>query len=322
MTRARRRPYLSWAVRYEGAKTWQPSRFLGELRGGGENLAERTQPGTAAAAATPGPLDRHRERFPGRRRGRAPVSLSFSAAAVYRECPRQYWFRHVLRLPPAATVEAQFGTVLHLALMRAGRLRQEAGEVSWERLTALHAEAWNESPLVDPRRRPVLESLGERFLRSFWEAGGLARRPHLVEQPFTATVDGWTLRGIIDRVDPPPTQEGGVVGFDGGPPTAWRLVDYKTGGAAPASRLRRDLQLALYALGAQTALGLRPLELEIVYLRDAKRVLLPATPELLDEARRAGGEVAAGVREGRFEPRPERRRCRLCSYRLACEAAL
>jgi CRISPR/Cas system-associated exonuclease Cas4 (RecB family) len=70
------------------------------------------------------------------------------------------------------------------------------------------------------------------------------------------------------------------------------------------------------------ALGLDPLELEIVYLRDGRRVQIPATDELLDEARRVGEEVAAGVREGRFEPRPERRRCSLCSYRLVCEAAL
>jgi CRISPR/Cas system-associated exonuclease Cas4 (RecB family) len=70
------------------------------------------------------------------------------------------------------------------------------------------------------------------------------------------------------------------------------------------------------------ALGLHPLELEIVYLRDGRRVLLLADEQLLEEARRVGGEVAAGIRAGRFEPRPERRRCSLCPYRLACEAAL
>jgi CRISPR/Cas system-associated exonuclease Cas4 (RecB family) len=90
----------------------------------------------------------------------------------------------------------------------------------------------------------------------------------------------------------------------------------------PASRLRRDLQVALYALGARAALGLDPLELEIVYLREGHRVRLQATDELLSEARRIGDEVAAGVRAGRFEARPERRRCSLCPYRLPCEAAL
>ena len=40
------------------------------------------------------------------------------------------------------------------------------------------------------------------------------------------------------------------------------------------------------------------------------------------EAQKQGGEVAEGVRAGRFEARPERRRCRLCPYRLACAEAL
>jgi len=35
-----------------------------------------------------------------------------------------------------------------------------------------------------------------------------------------------------------------------------------------------------------------------------------------------GTEVAEGIRAGRFETKPERRRCRLCPYRLACADAL
>jgi CRISPR/Cas system-associated exonuclease Cas4 (RecB family) len=46
-----------------------------------------------------------------------------------------------------------------------------------------------------------------------------------------------------------------------------------------------------------------------------------ATPELVAEAVSVAVEVAEGVRAGRFEPRPERRRCSLCPYRLACDAA-
>ena len=40
------------------------------------------------------------------------------------------------------------------------------------------------------------------------------------------------------------------------------------------------------------------------------------------EAARQGAEVADGVRAGRFEARPDRRRCRLCPYRLVCAEAL
>jgi DNA helicase-2/ATP-dependent DNA helicase PcrA len=330
MTRARRRLVLSWADRYEGGRAWRPSRFLDEL--GGDVMERDLRGELPAPAEAP-------SRQPSPVRGEGAVVLSFSGISVYRECPRQHWYRYRLRLPAAPAVEAQFGTILHLALMRAGRLRREGHPVTEELLRDLHQEAWETVGLVEPRRRPALEALGWRLLRGFLDAGGLAATPALVEQPFTVELDGWTLRGVIDRVDPPQeirtpghpqrSEEGGAPRLPGGPGDepdaaggAWRIVDYKTGTPIPASRLRRDLQLALYALGARDALGLEPAELEIVYLRDGGHVVLPADDALVDEARRIGGEVADAVREGRFEARPERRRCALCAYRLACEAAL
>jgi len=69
-------------------------------------------------------------------------------------------------------------------------------------------------------------------------------------------------------------------------------------------------------------LGLREIDLEIVYLKNSSRVVVAAADDLLAEAERVGAEVAAGVASASFDPRPERRRCALCAYRLACSAAL
>jgi DNA helicase-2/ATP-dependent DNA helicase PcrA len=296
MTRARSRLVLTWAERYDGGRPWRRSRFLDEI---GEGSVERELPPQPA--------------IPAQGRGNSderPV-LSFSAITAYRECPRQHWYRYRLRLPAPPTVEAQFGTILHLVLMRAGRLRRDGRELTPELLRGLHQDAWETILLSEPRRRPALEALGWRLLEGFLAAGGLEAGPAIVEQPFAIDLEGWTLRGVIDRVDAP-----------AGDSDAWRIIDYKSGRPVPASRLRRDLQLALYALGARTALGLDPVELEIAHLRDGTRLAVPAGEALLDEARHAGDEVADGVRAGRFEPRPERRRCSLCAYRLTCEAAL
>jgi RecB family exonuclease len=75
-------------------------------------------------------------------------------------------------------------------------------------------------------------------------------------------------------------------------------------------------------LGAESALELDPVELEIVYLASGESVRVEPTRQLLTEAARQGAEVADGVRAGRFEARPDRRRCRLCPYRLVCAEAL
>jgi len=128
----------------------------------------------------------------------------------------------------------------------------------------------------------------------------------MVERDFSAAVDGFTLHGVIDRVDH--TDSG------------WRIIDYKTG--RPLGRARRDLQVALYGLGAAGALGLAPAELEIVYLASGDRIRLEGVQALQAEARRIAAVVAEGIRAGRFESQPERRKCRLCPYRMACADAL
>ena len=77
-------------------------------------------------------------------------------------------------------------------------------------------------------------------------------------------------------------------------------------------------------MGAASALGVesRGLELDVVYLASGDAVPLERPDALVAEAKKQGAEVADGVRAGHFETKPDRRRCRLCPYRLACADAL
>jgi len=346
MTRARDRLTLSWADGYEGSRAWRRSHFIDEIEAAGRRHFSWTEiPALAAslAASELRLLEIGEETAAAAPTGRASPTatatdavprLSFSGISAYRECPRQYQYRYIHRLPVPATAEAQYGNILHAALQRLGKLRMVETAVTAEALDRIHEEVWDELPFPDPRRLPAMRALGRRQLQGYLAEGGFASMPALVEEPFTADLDGWLLRGIIDRVDPPPGPEGGgrVVQHPNGEdvpaaasapaPGPWRIIDYKTGDPIPASRRRRDLQLALYALGAKRALGLGEVELEIVYLKDSSRVVVPAAEGLLAEAEKIGGAVAAGVAAGSFEPRPERRRCAICAYRLACPAAL
>jgi len=119
-------------------------------------------------------------------------------------------------------------------------------------------------------------------------------------------VDGWRLRGVIDRIDR--TEAG------------WRIIDFKSG--RPIARRKRDLQLALYALAATSALQLDPLHAEVVYLASGETVNVDKLDSLVNDARQGSQAVVDGIKAGRFDAKPERRRCRLCPYRLACADAL
>jgi DNA helicase-2/ATP-dependent DNA helicase PcrA len=296
MTRARRRLYLSRASHYEGGRRWRESRFLAEVRAAGA----RTVSERKIASTAPPVVSAHVNGHGGE------VNLSYSAITSYRDCPRQFWYRHVQRLPVVQSAEAVHGVILHEVLRRAGEARREGKLVTGPRLRSLFDDVWRTVPFPDERRVPTFKRIGASELEVYRKHGGLDAVPAYLEQPFHVAVDGWTLRGVIDRID----RSG----------DAWRIIDYKSG--RPVTRRRRDLQVALYALGAAAALKLEPLELEVVYLASGESVRVEHVASLVREAQADGSEVAEGIRAGRFEARPERRRCRLCPYRLACTEAL
>ena len=300
MTRARQRLYLTRASHYDGGRRWRDSRFLAEVQGAGaRTVSEREIPAVPRISATPLGVPRA---------PRAALTLSYSAIAAYRECPRQYWYRYEQRLPALQSAEAVQGVVLHEVLRRAGVARQRDEKVTAALLSALHDDVWNATAFPDPRRGPTFKRNGAGQLEAYRKNGGFEARPEYLEQSFSIEVDGWTLRGVIDRIDR--TESG------------WRILDYKTG--RPVSRNRRDLQVALYAMGAASALGVgsQGLELDVVYLASGDTFPLDRPDALVVEAKKQGTEVADGVRAGRFEAKPDRRRCRLCPYRLACADAL
>jgi DNA helicase II / ATP-dependent DNA helicase PcrA len=298
MTRARRHLYLTRASHYDGGRRWRDSRFLAEVRSAGtRNVTELEVAAIERPPPRPSPVPRE-----------GHVVLSYSAIAAYRDCPRQYWYRYEQRLPAVQSAEAVQGVVLHEVLRRAGEARQRSEKVSAALLSSLHDEVWAETDFPDSRRAPTFKRNGADQLEAYRKGGGFDGTPEYLEQPFSVEVDGWTLRGVIDRVDR--TESGR------------RILDYKSG--RPVTRAKRDLQVALYALGAAAALGVGPegLELDVVYLASGETVQLDRTDVLVAEAKKQGAETAEGVRAGRFEAKPDRRRCRLCPYRLACADAL
>jgi RecB family exonuclease len=206
----------------------------------------------------------------------------------------------------AQSAEAVHGVILHEVLRQAAEARRAGGPITGARLRTLFDGVWRTIPFPDTRRRHTFKRIGAAELEAYRRRGGLDAVPAYIEHPFQVAVDGWSLRGVIDRIDRDRD--------------AWRIIDYKSG--RPLARRRRDLQVALYALGASAALKLEPIELEVVYLASGESVRVADVGRLVRDAELEGSEVAAGVRARRFDARPERRRCRLCPYRLACAEAL
>ena len=296
MTRAKSRLYLTRASHYEGGRGWRDSRFIEEVRAAGPRSVRSIEMAACKNIAPQVLTQVHS----------GEIRLSYSAISTYRECPMQYWYRHEQRLPAVQSAEAVHGVVLHDVLRRCGELRRQGRTVTGKAIKSIHDEVWATTEFPDQRRAATFKRNGLAQLEAYGKRGGLTGIPAYLEHPFQVEMDGWRLRGVIDRID---RVEAG-----------WRIIDYKSG--RPTTRRKRDLQLALYTLGARSALKLDPIELEVVYLASGESVAVRTVDGLVETAREEATAVAEGISAGRFEPAPERRRCRLCPYRLACPVAL
>jgi DNA helicase-2/ATP-dependent DNA helicase PcrA len=282
--------------------------LLGEER---ERTARRAQ---VAARREPS-----LEQFLPRRKGQEGLGLSASDIDLYRTCPLKYKFARVFAIPQEPTINQRFGILIHQVLERfhAEEMRVAAGAEAplsghpgqLDRLLALFEAGWRRQGFgssddeLQYRDRAVaaLARYQERHERS-------TARPVWLERNFAFTIGPHQLRGRVDRVDRHP---------DG----AYELIDYKTGDPGSGPKLSGDVQIALYRLAAREAWRIDAGSGSYWYVLADKRVSVEAEPDDAERVERTVIEVAGGINDQDFEPRPSHEICSWCDYRLICPAS-
>jgi DNA helicase-2/ATP-dependent DNA helicase PcrA len=260
------------------------------------------------------------EQFLPRRKGH-PGGLGLSASDIdlYRTCPLKYKFARVFAIPQEPTINQRFGILIHNVLERfhaeeirvaAGAEAPLAGEPGQlDRLLALFEAGWRRQGFgasddeLQYRDRAVaaLARYQERHARS-------TSRPVWLERNFAFTIGPHQLRGRVDRVDRLP---------DGG----YELIDYKTGDPGSGPKLSGDVQLAVYRMAAREAWRIEADSGSYWYVLADERVSIEAAPDDAERVERTVLEVAAGITDQDFEPRPSHEICSWCDYRLICPAS-
>ena len=256
-----------------------------------------------------------------------PQTFSHSQLRMYDECPLQYAFNKVYRIPVATTPGYfEFGHVIHSAFEVYARTRRDAIAAGlpppgYEALKQAFDAAWEPRNYADvqaaehyaKRAEPALHRFYEREVKSLAQAVGF-------EQGFTLSLpagDGEPpvlLYGIIDRIDR--HADGSI-----------EITDYKTGKSKKQSEVDQDDQLSAYALA--TALGAvfdpatkEPLpaasKLTLYFTENDLSLSTTRTPGQLDEFRKSLIAKALRIRGGDFTATPDMWRCGRCDYRLIC----
>src|SRR3954447_15208820 len=238
------------------------------------------------------------------RRGQG-LMLSASDIDTYRICPLKYKFARVFRIPQEPTIHQRFGIVLHQVLER---FHAQPGG-SLDTLMGLFEASWRRSGFGDSDDERQFRERAVAALERYWQADRESdAEPVWFERSFAFRMGPHLLRGRVDRVDRHP---------DG----SYELIDYKTGKAKTETELREDVQLSLYQMGARASWRLETSAQSYFYVMSGEKVPVEHSEEELDRVRTTVAEIADGIQNQDFEPKPSPEICSFCDYRIVCPAA-
>ena len=256
-----------------------------------------------------------------------PQTFSHSQLRMYGECPLQYAFQKVYRIPVSETPGYfEFGHVIHRAFEVYARNRRDevaAGREApgYDELKKAFDAAWQPRNFADAQAADHYANRAEPALRRFYdrEVANLAQAVDFeagftLELPSGSDEPAVLLYGIIDRIDRHPD---GTI----------EITDYKTGKPKNQKDVDEDEQLSAYALAVSMGAVADPLtkkrlpaatKLTLYFTETDQAMSTTRTPEQLDAFRLTVLEKARRIRSGDFTASPDMWRCGRCDYRLIC----
>lgn len=245
-----------------------------------------------------------------------PKALIFSVSSIntYEECPKRYELQEILRMP--ARKDDSSGAML------AGSFIHKVLEIAVSNKIKTKKELYEifKNLMKEPEWKGVDEKRIAPLLDIFWERNKDKISNNLmVEQVFTVTIDKFTFKGFVDRID---KIKGNEI----------EIIDYKTG--REPTKEERERQLLLYARGIGQAfpdLKVRRLTLELLAQEKPREFelkdgifLIPGSriePVKEEDVIKNLIEIAKMIEhdyENGFPMIADEKNCADCPYRLYC----
>ncbi|MDD3662077.1 MAG: PD-(D/E)XK nuclease family protein, partial [Candidatus Dojkabacteria bacterium] len=242
--------------------------------------------------------------------------LSFSHLSSYSNCPYQFYFKYVLKIPGAASASRSFGMTMHNTLRQFYEMlmRSKQGFEGFETapeltdLLAIYDRKWQadgyENEEQERKRYESGKKALELYFRTFYSD---QQNPILLEGRFKVAVGPVLLNGAVDRVDE----------IDGG----LEIIDYKTGKApAKGEKGDDDVQLKLYALAVGDMFKKPVKSAKFLYVEAGIAKDVDITAEVKERVIDDVTEKWARIQDMLFLPQPGPL-CKFCDYRGICDYA-
>ncbi len=251
-----------------------------------------------------------------------PGSITASKVTSFKECGLAFRLSVIDKIPQPPTVWTIRGALAHSVLERLyfyfdpeDRTRSAAmklvEEVWAEPCTNTLIAELRDVPIPQGAYESLLDDTKSLVLKDFEAEDPTAVEVLATELKLETKLGDTVLRGVIDRLDRNP---------DG----TLTVTDYKTGKMPVQDQENERLTgVYFYALLCEQVLGERPTRVQLIYLKDATRIVSVPTEQVLrgltSKTKAIWKAVCNACEREDFRPRPSRL-CKFCCYQELCPA--
>jgi DNA helicase-2/ATP-dependent DNA helicase PcrA len=342
MTRAKKGLFFSSADDYGGQRKKKLSRFLFELRDLGFTVEEETK--TALPILRKEKAEKIREEFSARggsafggKKEELEVILSakfsFTQLKAFENCPYQYRFAHILRIPVRGKGIFSFGKTIHQTLQKfflkmIEKNQSQQGDlfsagpkteskiakkslISLEELWKIYENSWIDDWYTTRTEQSEYKEKGKKVLKEFYST--LPEEivlPKYLERAFYLKLKSngqeFTIKGVIDRVD----ELGDGI----------EIIDYKTGEGKTEEKLRLEdkEQLLIYQIAAGEVFNEKVKNLSYYYIEANRKLSFLGTDEELKKLKEKIIKTIEEIKKDEFSPKPSML-CKYCDFKNICE---
>ncbi|MFH1822483.1 MAG: PD-(D/E)XK nuclease family protein [Patescibacteria group bacterium] len=256
-----------------------------------------------------------------------PNYFSYTQLAAFSNCPYQYRFAHILKIPRRGKAQFSFGKTLHLTMQKLFELINEKkglgqsdlfnkktaetknSKISLEEILKIYEIAWLDDWYNNKAEKEEYRKKGKEIIKGFYEKyKGVWPEAKYLEKGFNFKVEvdneAYTIRGVIDRID---LKDGKL-----------KVVDYKTGQAKEKLSFEEKEQLLLYQLALENIFSEEIGAVSFYYLNNNSEVEFLGSQEELDKMKEKIALTIKEIKLGDFPPRPSQL-CKYCDFFNICE---
>ena len=234
--------------------------------------------------------------------------FSASALQTFDNCPMQYKFSYVLRVPTARKTYFNLGAAVHKVIENLTRQELEGIPPTKETALAMLEHFWSSDAYATKKKEREDKERAEQMIGTYlaWQSQN-ENEVIDVEMKFAFDLSDRIVKGFIDRVERTP--EGNFV-----------VIDFKTGYQSETKNsIKENIQMNVYCLAILEKFGALPLSASLFYVKHEKMVDYFPDSEHLEKQKTRLKSMINEVLLERFSGSPTYQTCRFCDYEDLCE---